>query len=82
VSLPRDQQHDEENPGSHDHDLHGPEGDAARYVLRHRQLPCREGTSAGFPADREPEPAMMTVGKKTLRSVTTVHCRGQRRKNR
>jgi hypothetical protein len=39
MSLPRDQQHEEENPGSDDRDLHSPKGHAARYVLRHRQFP-------------------------------------------
>jgi hypothetical protein len=39
MSLPRDEKQEEEDPGSNDHDLHCPEGNAARYVLRHRQLP-------------------------------------------
>jgi len=47
VSLARDEKKEEENPGSNDHDLHSPEGHAARYVLRHRQLPYREDTPAG-----------------------------------
>jgi hypothetical protein len=48
MSLPRDQQHEEENPGSDDRDLHSPKGDAARYVLRHRQFPYREDAPAGL----------------------------------
>jgi hypothetical protein len=48
VSLARDEKKEEENPGSDDHHLRSPEGHAARYVLRHRQLPYREDASAGL----------------------------------
>jgi hypothetical protein len=47
VSLARDEKKKEENPGSNYHDLRSPEGYAARYVLGHRQLPCREDAPAG-----------------------------------
>jgi hypothetical protein len=47
VSLARDEKKEEENPGSNYRDLRSPEGCAARYVLGHRQLPCREDAPAG-----------------------------------
>jgi len=50
MSLPRDQKQEEENPGSHDHDLHSPKGYAARHVLRHRQLRL-SGRRARRPSD-------------------------------
>jgi hypothetical protein len=39
MGLPRDQEQEEENPGSDDRNLHSPKANAARYMLRHRQLP-------------------------------------------
>jgi hypothetical protein len=39
VRLARDEKEKKENPGSHDRKLRSPKGYAARYVLRHRQLP-------------------------------------------
>jgi len=49
MGLPRDQKQEEEHPGSDDRDLHSPKGDAARYVLRHRQFPYREGAPVSLP---------------------------------
>jgi hypothetical protein len=48
VSLAREEKKEEENPGSDDRHLRSPEGHAARYVLRHRQLPYREDAPAGL----------------------------------
>jgi hypothetical protein len=44
VGLARGEEQQDENPGSHDRDLHSPKGNAARYVLRHGKLPYREDT--------------------------------------
>jgi hypothetical protein len=35
VRLPREQHHDDEDPGSHDRKLHRPKGDATRERLWH-----------------------------------------------
>ena len=48
MSLPRDQKQEEENPGSDDRDLRSPKGNAARYVLRHRQLPIGKTRQPAF----------------------------------
>jgi hypothetical protein len=48
VGLARDEKKEEENPGSHDRNLHSPKGNAVRYVLRHRQFPYRENAPAGL----------------------------------
>ena len=46
MGLARDEEQEEENPGSHDRDLHSPKGDAARHVLRHGQLPYWEDVAS------------------------------------
>ncbi|HEX9042669.1 MAG TPA: hypothetical protein VF838_16915 [Trebonia sp.] len=45
MSLSRDQEHQEKDPGSDDRDLHSPKDYAARYVLRHAQLPTGKARS-------------------------------------
>ena len=61
MSLPRDEKQEEENPGSNDHDLHSPEGNAARYVLRHSQFPYREDTPLNLPVQQETAPTTLAV---------------------
>lgn len=53
MGLARDDEQEEEDPGSHDRDLHSPKGDAARYVLRHGRLHYREDTSSNLPNEQE-----------------------------
>jgi len=72
VRLVRDEKKKEENPGSHDHDLHSPEGYTARYVLHHSQLRYREDTPLNLPVQQETAPTTLTVDEKTSRSATTV----------
>ena len=72
MSLPRDEKQEEENPGSDDRYLHSPEGNAARYVLRHSQFPYREDTSLNLPIQQETAPTTLAVDEKNSCPATTV----------
>ena len=76
MSLPRHQKQEEEDPGSNDHDLHSPKGNAARCVLRHGQLPYREDTSLNLPAGQESAATALAADGKTPCPFTTVQCGG------
>jgi hypothetical protein len=74
VRLSRDQKQEKENPGSDDRDLRSPEGNAARYVLRHSQFPYREDTSLNLPVQQETAPTTLAVDEKASCPATTVRC--------
>jgi hypothetical protein len=72
VSLARDEKKEEENPGSDDRDLRSPEGYAARYVLRHPQVPDREDAPTGLLRRQDLWPATPTADGETPCPATTV----------